>query len=369
MCIASTQWNFIWQRPQQLMSRICMDHRVLFINHSFPLRYDKIKLNPDNPQLWEKYLHKKSDNLWVFWAFHLCDLTGEISLKKFNYNLKAKYLNFLTKKLDFGKPIIITYLPESIEYLNNIKHKLLIYDCVDNFSSFTWAERETELQDNKLIRKADLVTTTAKNLLEKIKKINKKVYYLPNAVDFNHFNKVSIRGKVGVTSKFKKGPVIGFVGAFYDWVDEELIKFLATAKPDWNFLFIGPIQPGIGIELSGKDNIIFMGEKSYYHLPKYISVFDVCFIPFKVNEVTKNANPIKMWEYMATGKPIVSTPIPEVKKMNEYIYIGKDKKDFLAKIEQALTEDDEIQVLKRIMIAKENDWSIRTNKLLKLLNE
>lgn len=326
-----------------------------------------MNLSPDDPRLWEKYLSKKNDNLWVFWTFHLYEHTGEMSLRKFNYNLKEKCLSFLIEQLGFDDPIIITYLPESIEYISSIQHRLLIYDCVDDFSSFTWSDQEMKPQEDKLIKKADLVTTTAVNLLEKIKRRNKKVYYLPNAVDFNHFNKVSIKRKVRLTG-LNEGPVIGFVGAFYDWIDEELLHFLAEVRPNWYFLFIGPVQPGIGIELSKKDNIIFLGEKNYYQLPNYICVFDVCIIPFKINQVTQNANPIKMWEYMATGKPIVSTPIPEVKKMKNYIYIAKSKSDFLIKIEQALSESDEIQALKRIMIAKDNDWSVRAEALLSLLN-
>lgn len=110
-----------------------------------------------------------------------------------------------------------------------------------------------------------------------------------------------------------------------------------------------------------------MGIKDYRDLPGYLSCFDVCLIPFKINIVTESANPIKMWEYLATGKPIVSTAIPEVKKFEDIIYIGKNKYDFLNKVERALEEKGLDKIQKRILTAKQNDWNFRVEKIIDLI--
>lgn len=372
ICISSTRWDFIWQRPHQLMERLSKkNNRVLFFNHSIPMAYNDIHEILLTPELWGKRLSKVSDNLWIFSSVHLLKnqidlLTDTSSLESFNYKIKESALKFLIKKLQFKDPIIISYLAESVNYVKNIPRKLLCYDCVDNFSAFSWANKNLELDEKELIKEADLVITTAESLFNRIKKLHSQTILLPNAVDYRHFAIDNISDKY---SRFKDSPTIGFIGAFYEWVDEELIEYLAKNRKGWQFQFIGPVQPGMGNKISKLGNVIFFGIQEYKILPEFLSKMDVCIIPFKLNKITESANPIKLWEYMASGIPIVSTPIPEIKKFEDVVYLGDTRENFLLKVEEALQESSVDKRLYRKTIAQKNDWNFRVNKLLKIINE
>ncbi len=377
ICISSTRWDFLWQRPQQLMLRLSKNNRVVFLNHSYPVRYYEIKEKLTNPKLWEKRLVEIDKSLWVFSTIQLCknfsnvmrgDDPDNVSLEAFNYRVKSEILKFVMEKLEFKDPVVITYLPESVNYISEVSPKLICYECIDEWSGFTWSDKNIAEMETQLAQKSDLIFTSAERLYNKMKAINDNTYLLPNAVDFEHFNKAyKYRGGIPeVMHKIRK-PIIGFVGAFYDWVDTDLIKFLANSRPEWSFIIIGPVY-GVNTKIYKQNaNIVFLGIKGYRDLPGYLSCFDVCLIPFKINIVTESANPIKMWEYLATGKPIVSTAIPEVKKFEDIIYIGKDKYDFLNKVERALGEKDLDKIQKRILTAKQNDWNFRVEKIIDLI--
>lgn len=371
--IASTRWDYIWQRPHHLAERLSKKNRVLFFNHSYPVSfaeiYDKI-LHPNN---WAKGLTQIHENLWVFSTIHLsADQTHFAgcadSLAEYNYGVKKSALHFLHHYLQFDQPVIISSLAESIHYLDAIPRKMLCYDCVDDFSGFSWAEADVQDAEERLIQTADLVFTTAKELYQKVHRIHTKTFYIPNAVDFRHFKKAASIQEMPTELLEVKKPIIGFVGAFWEWVDEELVDYLSNIRPNWSFVIIGPVQPGIGNTITGRDNVFFLGIKDYQVLPIYMSHFDVCVIPFKLNKITKSANPIKMWEYLATGKPVVSTPIPEAKAIEKHIYIGETKEMFLRKIEEALCENIPEKISARVRLAEENDWNERVLRILYCIN-
>ncbi|NLM97618.1 MAG: glycosyltransferase family 1 protein, partial [Halanaerobiaceae bacterium] len=367
ICISSTRWDFIRQRPHHLMELSSRrNNRVLFFNHSVAVNYEEAEKKLADPESWEERLYKVSESLWVFSPVHvLAENSGmnKDSLRYFNFRLKEEALRYLIYKLQFYDPIIISYLAESINYIKELPRKILCYDCIDEFSAFSWSEEGIEEDEEDLIREADLVITSAERLYKRIKKINQNTFLLPNAVEHEHFAAIHRKAQPG------KKPVIGFIGAFYEWIDEELIEYLARMRKDWKFYFIGPVQPGMSINLRKLENVRFFGTRNYKELPRFLQLMDVCIIPFKQNRVTESANPIKLWEYMASGKPIVSTPIPEVKKFADIVYIGETKEEFLYKLSEALREDSDKLARKRIAVARRNDWNHRVEKLLKIIED
>jgi len=371
ICISSTRWDFLWQRPHHLMDRLSKkNNRVLFFNHSVPMSYNDIQEILSNPNLWYERLEKISDNLWVFSPINLLPeeinyISNTDTLQNYNYRVKKEALKFIIEKLQITDPIIITYLAESINYIKDIPKKTLCYDCVDDFSGFSWAEKDIELQEEELIKESNIVITSAEELYNRIKKIHKETYLLPNAVEFEHF---AIKNKGVSKRRFINRPVIGFVGAFYEWIDENILEYIVKKKRGWDFHFIGPVQSGMGNKLKKMSNVTFFGTREYRHLPKFISRMDVCIIPFKLNKITDSANPIKLWEYMASARPIVSTPIPEVKKFKDIIYIGKTKEEFLSKVQEAIEENSIKKRSQRIAVAKRNDWNYRVDKLIEIIN-
>lgn len=275
---------------------------------------------------------------------------------------------YLSGKLNIESPVTITYLPQSASYVDEIESRLLVYDCVDNFSAFSWSSPDTDEKEKLLIKKADLITASSRKLYERLEKLHSDTYYLPNGVEFNHFNTAYYpEQKNDHRSVVEPEPVIGFVGAFFEWIDEKLLLYLCNKRPDWKFIFVGPVQPGCGQKLYGKGNVLFTGEKRYEKLPRLMRRFNICIVPFQINSLTRYANPIKAWEYLATGRPVVSTPLPSLRNLAPLIYTADRKSDFLEKMELALGEDDYLLTLRRLMMARDNDWDRRADKLFQLL--
>ncbi len=375
--ISSTRWDYIWQRPQQLMSRISNHNRVLFVNHSISACYNEIKEKLAEENLWKTHLQQINDRLWVLNTVYLPDnksryIPSSISIKEFNNIVKLSAINYALKVLNFKDPLIITNLADSLEYIKKIPHQLVCYDCLDDFGSFSWTEKDIYQSEQQLVQYSDLVIASSQKLLLKMKNSNSNAYLIPNAVDYEHFKAINSTIKTSIPNSIKNlpKPIIGFIGAYYEWIDQDLLYFLADSRPNWCFVFIGPAQHGIiDSTLFNLNNIIFLGVKAYNKLPLYLQNFDVCLIPFLVNRITLSANPIKMWEYLAAGKPIVSTNIPEVEPFREIIYISDDNQDFLRKIEMALTENDHTLIGERIKVAEENDWNNRVETYLELIND
>lgn len=367
ICISSTRWDFIWQRPHHLMERLSKrNNRVLFFNHSMALSYEQAEEILVNPELWDERLKRISKNLWIFSPIHIIQGQKILSdkIRHLNYKLKEEALKYFIYKLQFYEPIFISYLAESINYIKNLPRKLLCYDCIDDFSAFSWAEDNFEIDEKALIDESDIVITSAEELYNRIKEIKPNTFLLPNAVEYDHF-------ALERTSKnFSKNnsPVIGFIGAFYEWIDEEILEYLAEMRKDWSIYIVGPTQAGMGNRINLLANVKFFGTKDYKSLPDYLYKMDVCIIPFKLNRITNSANPIKLWEYMASGKPIVSTPIPEVGKFADIIYIAHTREEFLLKIEEALEENSISLQSQRIEVAKKNDWNHRVEKLIEIMN-
>jgi len=378
LCLSSTRWDYIWQRPQQMMSRISKKHRVLYIDHVFPIDHQEILHLLNNLTLLKNRVQQINENLI---RFSLVEFSSDAfgshldpdGIAELNRWVKIIFINAVLKEFNIEKPVIWTCLPNSRAMVEKIPHRLVCYDCVDDFASFSWWPPETKIEERGLIEKADIVFTTAKSLFERCRAINNSTYLIPNAADYEHFSCTpSIKKElIGVFPK----PIIGYIGAFYEWIDTELLMKIAKTHPEWSLVIIGPIH-GIDTTLfAGCSNIYIMGPKDYSDLPQYLSIFDVCMIPFIQNELTLNTNPIKMYEYLAAGKAVVSSDLPEVSRYAGIIKIARNHLEFIAKIEEALWENRKFIAFKqniineRKQVAWENNWDIRCAQSLAIIEK
>jgi hypothetical protein len=251
-----------------------------------------------------------------------------------------------------------SYPPPGADFLRNRRPDYVIYDLVDDFNSQLFSFWNMGGAAETMLREADLVTCTAKNLMETAKKYNDNVILVPNACDYNHFNKVE-----PIPDEIPKGkPIVGFFGAFADWIDKELIVEAAKLYPQYNFVLIGA-NFGSGIDFrKSPSNLYNLGYIPYPDLPKYVQSFNVGLIPFKSDmEEAIHANPIKMYEYFSLGIPVVSTEIPETNI--DGVYWSND--NFLYNIGLAVKEDSAGDELNRRMTALDNTWAIRAETILK----
>lgn len=378
VCLSSTRWDYIWQRPQQLMSRIANKHRVIYIDHVYPIARPEIFQLLNNLSLLKNRVQQVSDNLIRFSLVEFSsdafgsylDPTG---MKELNHLVKTIFINAVLKDLNVEQPVIWTCLPNSRSLVEKIPHRLICYDCVDDFASFSWWPPETKIEEIELIESADIVFATANSLFERCREHNISTYLVPNAADYEHFSRLPAP-KNDIIKAFPK-PIIGYIGAFYEWIDTGLLLKIAQTHPEWSLVIIGPIH-GIDTALfSGCPNVYIMGPRDYLDLPQYLDVFDICMIPFIQNELTMNTNPIKMYEYLAAGKPVISTDLPEVRRYAAVVKVARSYNEFIAKIEEALRENRKPTAIKqknideRKQVARENNWDIRCSQSLAIIEE
>jgi len=231
----------------------------------------------------------------------------------------------------------------------------IIYDCLDEHTGFSNVDNSIVHGEGMLIKRSDLVIVTSSKLYSKVKEYRNDALLIPNAGDFEHFSELP---KNNLLTDIKK-PIIGYYGAIAEWFDNELLEFLASKRENWNFVLIGRTFGSNIRKLQEFHNVHFLGEKLYSELPKYLYWFDVCIIPFKITPLIEATHPVKFYEYLSSGKPVVSVKLPELLPYNDLCYLADDKEDFLKKIEQALEEDNQGTKRRRIEFAKSNTWNDR----------
>jgi glycosyltransferase involved in cell wall biosynthesis len=366
-------WGFLWQRPHQITSRLAnRGHNVVYFQNPIFL----------NPFLFAKNYKEKNvfvmrkimKNLYVVNLF-LPPFLGKLKFitEKFGlllFKMQLKYISFKPDIAIFYSSLY-TFLLETLESIN-VK---IVYDCIDEFSAFSDVSNALEVlkAERDLATESSIVIATSKRLCERLSKINPDCFYVPNAADFTHFHRATKIGEKPKEIRFLQHPIIGFIGAIYDWIDVDLICKLAELHPDYSILLVGPINFGLD-KLMSHSNIMMVGAKKYQVLPQYLACMDVCLIPFKINKLTLASNPIKMYEYLAAGKPVVSTALPEIcENASHVVLIARDDEDFTKKVEEAVKEcqasENKAAMERRINFARNNSWKQRVETIEKLLKK
>jgi glycosyltransferase involved in cell wall biosynthesis len=188
-------------------------------------------------------------------------------------------------------------------------------------------------------------------------------------VDVGHFSKaLDPQTKVPQDVKEISKPIVGFFGLIEEWLDQELIKKIAVDKPDWSIVLIGKINVDVAGFKSFK-NIHVLGPRNYQDLPAYCKAFDVAIIPFVINELTKNVNPIKLREYLAAGVPVVSSRLPEVEKYSEYAFIADNHQEFVKYLEKAIENDSNELKNKRREFIKKESWLAKIEEISSIIQK
>lgn len=317
------------------------------------------------------------------------DPNGVVNLYLFSNSQYDMYSDILSGKLllDFTKQIEFTiktskkvkiyfivhwpgWAPLAIELKNKLKG-LLIYDCMDHHFGFSNVNPLIERDEIDLLKESDFVSTTSQLLQDKARKYNNNCAMIQNATDYFHFNDSPPNGELGFLIDY---PIIGYHGAINDWFDFELMERCSQRYTDYNFVLIGgtdhPDFVSFRNRLAKFRNIHLLGEIPYHSLPGYIAYFNVCLIPFKINQLTNSTNPVKFYEYLSTGKPIVTVNLPELEPFKDYCYWSRDSDEFTDNIEIALNEQEkDIKSGNRKRLAQENTWDIRFNNFKSLIEK
>lgn len=374
ICMSSTEWNFLAQRQQHIMRRYSRQAPVLFVD---PVKLSAFHtlLNLNNPDL-----HQVLPHLWSLSLEKVIPTEDESKPKKSLGSALAMRLpqlghinSLLTRimahraaeRLGIEEHILWCYRYDSAAFIHKKNTQLVVYDCVDDWSAFGETARDVRSQENRLVAMSDVVFTTSKRIYERKRAINPNTYFVPNGVDYNHFSSESKNRRIPSPLEHISEPMIGFTGATYSWIDLDLVETIAVRRPEWSFVFVGPISKDV--RPPHLPNIHFLKKVPYEVLPQYIAAFDVCLLPFRQTELTESVDPIKMYEYLAVGRPIVSTSIPEVQKFSDIIHIVDNASDFEKAIIQALKDDSQEDVSARQKIAAQHSWDNRFKRMLEVI--
>jgi glycosyltransferase involved in cell wall biosynthesis len=343
LVVFSNDWDGDPLSKVHIMRILSKENRVLWVN-SIGNRAPKANAH-DLQRIWKKLstftegIREVEPNIFVLAPLAIPFYGSEV-VRATNRELLRIQVKRAMQKLHFKRPISWSFLPASAPVSGTLGEEFVVYHCVDEFSAFsdTNGRHIAELEE-RLLRKANLVITSAERLRENKAKVNPRTVLVRHGVDFQHFVK-ACDPATEIPEDIAKlpGPIIGFFGLMADWVDQEAMIATAKAHPEGSVVVIGKVAPDCDVSaMKAVPNIHFLGRKPYASLPGYCRAFDVALNPFKVNELTLNANPLKVREYLAAGLPVVSTDIPEVRKVG-LCKLATSTEDFVRKVDECLEE-------------------------------
>ena len=355
VCFSHLRWNFVFQRPQHLLTRFAKEMRVFFVEEPI---YD------DGPEYCE--VTTGDDNVWVV----VPHLKGGLSEDDANAKRKGQ-LDKLFTDMQINNYIFWYYTPMSLSFSDHFNPRLTIYDCMDELSAFKGAPAGLKESEERLFQKADLVFTGGHSLYEAKKDRHPSVYPFPSSIDKAHFQQARTISTDPQDQQAIPYPRFGFYGVVDERFDIDIIDQVAERKPDWHFVIIGPVVKIDPETLPKKQNIHYLGGKSYKELPSYLSGWDIAIIPFALNESTKFISPTKTPEYLSAGKPVISSSIRDV--VNPYaekqlVRIADHADDFISAAEAELAVTDRQSWLSAVdEFLKENSWNNTWNQMMQLM--
>jgi glycosyltransferase involved in cell wall biosynthesis len=289
---------------------------------------------------------------------------GSVAAAATNRRLLTAQISSLAKRRGLTKPILWIAIPTAVEVVGGLNESMVIYHVSDKYDANTMDHATDPALIRRLheraIEAADLVFYSSRKLFDEATAGREKSHLLEQAVDFDHWSRLS-ESEVAVAEAVAKipEPRIGYFGAIEPWlIDQELIKQASQKRPDWNWVFIG--NKSRGLEIEDLPNVHFLPPVSYEELPHYAAGFDVCVLPWNTEvPFTSYGSAIKVREYLASGKPVVISPLPEYEPMSDVLRIGRTRDQFLNLVEDALHETGSELMRARQAVVKDGTWDAR----------
>ncbi len=392
ICFSSQRWrDAMWTNKQHVMSRLAKQHRVVHVDYGLRwlpkylaerLWFHGEQSWPPQKMLVDGVVHEEG-NLFIGDSYSPLSAGvvphGSWYRDFFTFDVKILMLQRFLKRQSIDSPIAWVYHPGFGEAVDRLDKKLLVYDCVDNYEAFPAYRDDPEWlmqRERRLCEKADVVFCTSQALYETRKAYNpENTYLVHNVGDAKHF-KTAMEPRTEIAGEIADldGPVIGFVGAVSDYkLNTDWLVRAAKARPGWDFAIIGPVgmaDPGTEIgDLSALPNVHLLGYRPYEELPKYLKGVDVTVIPYRLNDYTESVFPIKFFEFMATGKPVVISRLPALEKFYDAIEVAGDADEFVARCEFVMENDDIEDRRQRVELAKTHSWAKRVETLMEKVTE
>ena len=360
LCFSHLRWDFVFQRPQQLMSRFADEMTVVYWEEPVEIGEGetpllRVRAADDFPNVRIVVPHLPQG---------LNDDERDAALKRLLDAYSA----------GLSRPIVAWYYtPMMLPFSRDLDASVLVFDAMDELSKFRFAPPKLLQLEQELIDRADLVFTGGSSLYEAKKDRHDSVHLFPSSVDRNHFAKARRALPEPEDQAQIPHPRLGFYGVLDERFDTELLDQVAEMRPDWQFVMVGPIVKISDEDLPKRPNIHYLGGKKYEQLPAYLSGWDVALMPFAMNESTQFISPTKTPEYLAGGKPVVSTPIRDVVRHYGHldgVGIAATAEEFVAECERMLKLEPEGEWLSEAdLLLSATSWSTTQARMAGLIAE
>jgi glycosyltransferase involved in cell wall biosynthesis len=276
------------------------------------------------------------------------------------------------KILNMRNYTLLFFNPLYVDLMGNIDEKSCVFDSIENWlkhPQLAYAKKYIEMAYDRIRNRADYITTVSKAMKDYFGKDRERVYHISNGVDIDSFETECNHVKPK-DLQLIPGPIIGYAGKIQSRIDVELVRYLTNTISGCSFVFIGQeIDPATAKMIRSCKNTYYLGDKHYSQLPAYLKYFDVCIIPHKVTELTASMDPLKLYEYIAAGKPVVTSMVGGVERFSDVVSVAKSKEEFAAGIMKSLENEDEQKRRKCIQILRDEfSWKRKTEEIIKIIS-
>lgn len=285
-----------------------------------------------------------------------------------NTSLVSRTVRRQARKLGMDRFQLWTFLPTTAPLIEPLKPEKVVYYCVDEWSAFSFLDATLMRNlEARLIAQSDLVLVSAEALYASKRPLHPRTYLIPHGVDSEHFARAR-HATTAVARELRNlpQPIIGFWGLIHEWIDLEVIRHAARCHPEWSFVLVGKAA-GACRGLQGLPNVHLAGPRPYAALPGFARGFTAAMLPFKVNRLTENVNPIKLREYLAAGLPVVSTDLPEVRRYADVVRIGATPQEFVHALEAAVRDTSDAASRRRLEAVCKETWQARVEHISTLV--
>lgn len=331
LCFSHLRWDFVYQRPQHLLSRAACVYDVAFME-------EPVTENVQAPVLRGR---RSRENVTVLTPILPAGYSEAQAI-----NAQRKLLQAFIESRQPEFLIFWYYAPMALAFTTDWVPEVTVYDCMDELSTFKFAPPSLKMYERELFDRADVVFTGGHSLYEAKRSYHKNIHAFPSSIDAHHFAKARSAKVHPQDVAHLKGPKLGFFGVIDERMDLDFLAEMARARPDWSFVMIGPVVKIHPECLPSLPNIHWIGGRAYNDLPDYIASWDVGIMPFAMNEATRFISPTKTPEFLAAGCPVISTPVADV--VSSYGVSGL--------VEIASTPDEAIRCAERLMNMNRASW-------------
>jgi len=354
---------------EQILSRLAKEHYIL---HSMP------PLDKDKSTSYYNGQKEIFPNLFLYrnpkWLPHLYKF--QLVNRVFDF-LRRLHRKHIIKKLAEKRPILYIWHPIFSEEIGKYDEVCVIYHIYDDYQNYEGADRfDIRKREQFILKTADIIISTSKSLAEKKEaECWKKVFFIPHGIDYKLYEKCRLEGAVCPQDMMRiKRPRIGYIGRFNVKVDIELLQFIATNRPEWNLILVGPVSENMEEinKVKNLGNVFFLGSRNPLDLPNYYMNMDVNLLSYRFDNKLwySSGHPLKMYEVLAAAKPVVATPLPEILKFKDFFHFARTRTEWIDCIQCCINEEQSNEIIqKRMDEAKKNTWDDRVELIKQLLQQ